>query len=62
VAAKYLAPENLTIAIYGEPTEDDIASLHETYSVTILPKDDVFSGGFAEESKSAEAALIRAHP
>jgi predicted Zn-dependent peptidase len=46
VARKYLKPDNLTIAIFGSLTEEDVKTLDERFGVTVLDKDEVFSGGF----------------
>jgi zinc protease len=53
VAKKYLAPENLTMAVYGTPAEDDLASLGKAHTVTILARDEVFKGGFEKEAEPA---------
>jgi predicted Zn-dependent peptidase len=62
VAKKYLAPENLTVAVYGTPAEADLVSLGEAYTVTILPREEVFKGGFEKEPEPAEAAWVDARP
>ena len=52
VAKKYLKPENLTIAVFGKLTGEDLAALDERFDVTVLDKKEVFRGGY---EKAAEA-------
>jgi predicted Zn-dependent peptidase len=53
VAKKYLAPESLTICVFGTLTDEDRKTLGERYSLTLLPRSEVFRGGYeeAEETK-----------
>lgn len=49
-AEKYLKPGNVTICIYGTPTSEDRAKLEKEVGVKVLRKEDVFKGGYDEES------------
>jgi predicted Zn-dependent peptidase len=51
VAKKYLKPENLTISVFGLLTEEDRKALAEKYKVTVLPREEVFRGGYDEPEK-----------
>jgi zinc protease len=55
VAKKYLRPENLTVAIYGNLTAEDKDRLGEQLGVTVLEKSYVFIGGY-DETAADEAA------
>ncbi len=59
VAGKYLNPDNLTICVFGLLTDEDKAALAERYKVKILPKEDVFTGGY-DEPDSSESSSGRA--
>ena len=53
VARKYLAPENLTVAIYGALTPEDRAALDERFELTVLDKAEVFVGGYDAPAEAA---------
>jgi len=55
VAKKYLKPENLTISAFGLLTDEDRKALGEKYKVTVLPKEEVFRGGYDEPEKEEGA-------
>lgn len=49
VARRYLEPESLTVAVFGTLTPEDRAALEaELGSVTVLPREEVFTGGYDE--------------
>ena len=52
VAKKYLNPDNLTICVFGLLTDEDKAALADRYEVKILPKEEVFTGGYDEPENS----------
>src|SRR5207249_10436016 len=54
VAKKYLKPENLTISIFGQVTDEDRRALGEKFHLTVLPKSEVFRGGYDEPEKRAD--------
>jgi hypothetical protein len=54
VAEKYLAPGNLTIAVFGALTDEDRKTLDERFGVTVLLRKTVFKGGYEDEPESAE--------
>ncbi len=45
-ARKYLDPADLSICVFGKLTPEDEAALAETYGLTKLAKEEVFSGGY----------------
>jgi zinc protease len=51
VAKKYIKPENLTLCVFGELTDEDRKTLGEKYSLTVLPREKVFRGGYDEPGK-----------
>ena len=51
VAKKYLKPENLTISVFGVLTDEDRKTLDGKYKVTVLPREEVFRGGYDEPEK-----------
>ena len=59
VAKKYLNPANLTICVFGQLTDEDKAALAERYEMKILPKEEVFTGGY-DEPDSSESSSGRA--
>jgi zinc protease len=46
VAGKFLRPEQLTVAIFGTPTDADRAALTERFRLQVLDAAQVFSGGY----------------
>ena len=56
VAKKYLRPENATIAIYGELTDEDKAALTERYGLQTLAPEAVFTGGWEGAEDAAPGA------
>jgi predicted Zn-dependent peptidase len=52
VARKYLKPENLTVAIFGTPTDEDRSGLVEWIGLKVFPKAEIFRGGYDEASGS----------
>ena len=48
VARKYLAPDNLSVVIYGKLTDEDKAGLGERFTLKTLEKSEVFTGGYDE--------------
>ena len=48
VARKYLAPNNLSVVIYGKLTDEDKAALGERFTLKTLEKSEVFTGGYDE--------------
>jgi len=51
VAEKYLKPENLSICVYGSLTEADREALGKDLGLTVLPRDEVFGGGYDQPAK-----------
>ena len=51
VAKKYLKPGNLTICVFGKLTDEDRRVVGEKYSLTVLPRETVFRGGYDEPAK-----------
>jgi predicted Zn-dependent peptidase len=57
VAKEYLRPESLTIAIFGALTPEDRDTLRERWGgVTVLPKSDVFRGGWDDAPPARKPA------
>lgn len=54
VAEEYLDPESLVFSIYGTLTDEDRSRLSETYSVKVLPREKVFTGGYETETEEPE--------
>jgi zinc protease len=54
VARKYLKPESLSISVFGTLTEEDRAALAETYGLKVLPKSEVFRGGYDAEVEALD--------
>ena len=46
VAKAYLTPQNMTLCVFGALTEEDEKALESKYNFTLLPKEEVFSGGY----------------
>ncbi|HEX6849792.1 MAG TPA: pitrilysin family protein [Candidatus Polarisedimenticolaceae bacterium] len=46
VAKRYLAPANLTVAVFGSFPEEDRKALGARFPLTVLPKETVFTGGY----------------
>jgi predicted Zn-dependent peptidase len=57
VAKKYLAPNNLLIAIYGSLEHADREALAERFKLELLPRDEIFKGGFDEVDAEVETGL-----
>jgi predicted Zn-dependent peptidase len=57
VAKALLDPAKLTIAIFGELTDADRESLAKSFPITVVPRDEVFSGGFDVEDGLSEASI-----
>ena len=51
VAQRYLKPENLTISIFGTLTEEDRKAFETDPGLTVLPREEVFRGGYGEAGK-----------
>lgn len=59
VARKYLAPENLTVAVFGALTEEDKKTLGARFGLTVLDRQQVFAGGYDDPPvEQKEAALV----
>jgi zinc protease len=54
VAERYLRPENLTVAVFGTPEEGDRAALAERFALRVLPREEVFSGGYETAAGAAK--------
>ncbi len=46
VAQKYLKPANVTLSLYGSPTEADRAALEKRLGLKVLKREQVFKGGY----------------
>jgi predicted Zn-dependent peptidase len=57
VAKKYLKPENLTVAIFGALTDEDRKALDERLVLHILKKEEVFTGGYADQPQPDAAPM-----
>jgi predicted Zn-dependent peptidase len=56
VAKAYVRPEDFTICVFGKLGEADMAALRERYEVRVLPKSEVFKGGYDEEPRKGSPA------
>lgn len=54
-AARYLRPEDLSICVFGTLTATDRQALAGKYTLTVLPKSEVFRGGFDEPAEAVGA-------
>ncbi len=54
VAKAFLEAKNLTIGIFGALAEEDRKALDEQLGLTVLAKNEVFSGGYDVEAKAEE--------
>lgn len=57
VARKYLKPENLTVTVFGTPTDEDRQALAQRFTLKVLPREDVFSGGYDEARQPTAGAV-----
>lgn len=46
VAQSYLDPKAMTIGVFGAVTEEDRQALEQKYGLKIVPKEEIFKGGF----------------
>lgn len=56
VAEKYFKPENLSICVYGSLTDADREALGKDLGVTVLPRSEVFGGGFDVPARAPQPA------
>ena len=59
VAGKYLRPDDLTIVIFGTPADEERKRLGETFALTELKTEDVFTGGYDESAEEESEASSR---
>ena len=62
VAKAYVRPKDLTISIFGMPSDEDRAALGKAYALTVLPKDEVFRGGYDQPDEPKPKAAATSAP
>ena len=56
VARKYFKPEDLTVVVFGKLNEPDRKALADRFVVKVLPREQVFTGGYEVDATKAKSA------